>query len=338
VNRTLPGRQQARGRPSDPVTDAIVTRDLTKVFRHRRVGRSRPLTAVDRLNLRVHAGEIFGLLGPNGAGKTTTIGMLTTRVMPTTGQALVAGIDVRRHPAAVKQRIGVVPQSNTLDRSISVAENLYFHGRYFGLRDRQARQRSDELLERFRLTEKADALVDTLSGGMAQRLMVARAVLHEPDVLFLDEPTTGLDPQARIALWGLLRDLNAEGQTILLTTHYMEEADRLCHRLGIMNDGRILALGTPMGLKRSVDADTVVELTVAGELDGLAGHLAAVEGVSRVDTSGSAARVFAVAASGLLPRLLAIAERTGHEVTDVSVDRPNLETVFIAVTGKDVRK
>lgn len=317
--------------------DAIVTYGLTKVYRGSR--QTAPLRAVDRLDLRVPAGEIFGLLGPNGAGKTTTIGMLTTRVVPTDGRALVAGIDVRRQPARVKQQIGVVPQTNTLDRSVTVAENLYFHGRYFGLRDRPARQRCDELLKRFNLAGKADAMVDALSGGMAQRLMVARAVFHQPDVLFLDEPTTGLDPQARIALWDLLRELNGEGQTILLTTHYMEEADQVCHRVGIMDGGRILALGTPVALKRSVAADTVVDLTIAGgELDGLAGNLVAVDEVSHVDVSGNEARVFASAATGLLPRLLAIAEHGGHQVTDVSVHPPNLETVFIAVTGKDARE
>ena len=212
--------------------------------------------AVDELNLQVGTGEVFGLLGPNGAGKTTTVGVLTTRVIPTAGQALIGGIDVVRHPSLVKQLIGVVSQQNTLDRQLTPWENLYFHGRLFGMAPRECRQTADELLERFQLSRFAKASVYALSGGMAQRLMVARAIFHRPAVLFLDEPTAGLDPQGRLALWDLLGGLNAEGQTILLTTHYMEEADKLCDRLAIMDHGKILALDTPTELKRSVGADT----------------------------------------------------------------------------------
>ena len=258
MTSTMPSAVRAAS--SSPVPgDQIVTEGLSKEF-HGRTGR---LLAVDDLNLRVHGGEVFGLLGPNGAGKTTTIGMLTTRVLPTGGRALVGGIDVCRSPVAVKQRIGVVPQSNTLDRSITVAENLYYHGRYFGLRRGPARARTRQLLERFRLMERVDALVQELSGGMAQRLMVARAVFHHPEVLFLDEPTTGLDPQSRIALWELVRELNAEGQTILMTTHHMEEADQLCDRVAIMDGGRILALGSPAELKQDSGQPTLETVFIA---------------------------------------------------------------------------
>src|SRR3954454_8115758 len=180
--------------------DVIVTEGLTKVFD----GRAGAVRAVENLNLRVRRGEIFGLLGPNGAGKTTTVGMLTTRVIPTEGRALVGGIDVVGRPAAAKQVIGVVPQTNTLDRSLDVAENLYFHGRYFGMSGRESHDRTRTLLEQFRLADRARARADELSGGMAQRLMVARAIMHEPDVLFLDEPTSGLDPQSRLALWDVI--------------------------------------------------------------------------------------------------------------------------------------
>ncbi len=201
------------------------------------------ILAVDRLDLAVYRGEIFGLLGPNGAGKTTTVGMLTTLVIPTGGKAVVAGIDVVAQPALVKQVIGVVAQTNNLDRSLTVWENLYYHGRFFGMNAREARAAADESLVRFRLTERAKADVMAISGGMAKRLMVARALLHHPSVLFLDEPTAGLDPQSRIALWEILDKLHAEGQTILLTTHYMEEADSLCDRVAIMDHGRLLAIG-----------------------------------------------------------------------------------------------
>ena len=234
----------------------IRTSELTKQY----PGMDRP--AVDALTLEVHKGEIFGLLGPNGAGKTTTAGMLTTRVVPTAGEAWVGGIDVVRHPAVAKQVIGVVPQQNTLDRSLNVWENLFFHGRFFGLSSRDARKLADELLEQFHLARWAKAPVLALSGGMAQRLMVARAILHRPAILFLDEPTAGLDPQSRIALWEILGQLHAEGQTILLTTHYMEEADQLCSRVAIMDHGRILALDTPAALKASVETDSVVTLTM----------------------------------------------------------------------------
>ena len=226
--------------------------------------------AVDELNLRVGTGEVFGLLGPNGAGKTTTVGVLTTRVIPTGGQAFVGGIDVVEHPTLVKQLIGVVSQQNTLDRQLTPWENLYWHGRLFGMGAKESRQTADDLLERFQLTRFAKASVYALSGGMAQRLMVARAIFHRPAVLFLDEPTAGLDPQGRLALWELLESLNAEGQTIMLTTHYMEEADKLCDRVAIMDHGKILALDTPAELKRSVGADTIVTVKAAGDTEQLA--------------------------------------------------------------------
>jgi ABC-2 type transport system ATP-binding protein len=222
----------------------IHTEDLTKVYP------GADFTAVDKLNLDVHAGEIFGLLGPNGAGKTTTAGMLTTRVVPTSGKAFLAGVDVGDQPALAKQLSGIVSQQNTLDRQLTVWENLYFHGRLFGIGAKESRQIADALLARFQLTKWAKASVYALSGGMAQRLMVARAIFHRPSVLFLDEPTAGLDPQSRLALWDLLHELHNDGQTILLTTHYMEEADQLCDRVAIMDHGRVLALDTPANLKR----------------------------------------------------------------------------------------
>src|SRR3954447_26885909 len=241
----------------------IQTVDLTKVYPGH-------VKAVDKLNLTVYRGEIFGLLGPNGAGKTTTAGMLTTRVVPTSGTAIVGGINVWQHPARAKSLIGVVPQTNTLDRSLTVWENLYFHGRFFGMAAKQSKAEADRLLEQFRLSERAKAPVLALSGGMAQRLMVARAVMHRPSVLFLDEPTAGLDPQSRIALWEILGELHVDGQTILLTTHYMEEADQLCDRVAIIDQGRIVALDTPAGLKHSVGADAAVKVSATGDLEELA--------------------------------------------------------------------
>jgi ABC-2 type transport system ATP-binding protein len=312
---------------------AIVTRGLTKVY-------PGDVRAVDALDLTVARGEIFGLLGPNGAGKTTTAGMLTTRVIPTSGTAEVGGVDVVASPAAAKRLIGVVPQSNTLDRSLTVWENLYFHGRFFGMGARAAKAEATRLLGQFRLAERADAPVMALSGGMAQRLMVARAVMHRPSVLFLDEPTAGLDPQSRIALWEILDELHVDGQTILLTTHYMEEADQLCDRVAIIDQGRIVADDTPAGLKRSVGADTTVRVTAEGDLTELSRLLRVeIDGATDATVVGDAVLLAVQGTSGgILPAVVQTAERNGFHVTDLSVSETSLETVFIALTGKDLRE
>jgi ABC-2 type transport system ATP-binding protein len=294
--------------------------------------------AVDDLNLRVSTGEVFGLLGPNGAGKTTTVGVLTTRVIPSDGRALVGGIDVVSHPTLAKQLIGVVSQQNTLDRQLNPWENLYWHGRLFGMGTRECKQTADELLERFQLTRFAKASVYALSGGMAQRLMVARAIFHRPAVLFLDEPTAGLDPQGRLALWELLRGLNADGQTIMLTTHYMEEADQLCGRVAIMDHGKILALDTPSALKRSVGADTIVTVKAEGDPQALVDSFTRlVEGVTRTRTIPGGVELHVKGSDRLVPRVVAAAESGGFTLADLSVAEPTLETVFIGLTGKDLR-
>ena len=315
-----------------PLADEVIrTVDLTKVY-------PGDVKAIDRLNLTVHRGEIFGLLGPNGAGKTTTAGMLTTRVVPTSGRAYVGGIDVWAHPARAKRLIGVVPQTNTLDRALSVRDNLFFHGRFFGMSSARARAEADDMLERFKLTERATMPVRALSGGMAQRLMVARAVMHRPSVLFLDEPTAGLDPQSRIALWDILNDLHVEGQTILLTTHYMEEAEQLCKRLAIIDHGVVLALDTPENLKRSIGIDTSVTVTASGDLEALADLLEREIGGATAIVMDHTVRLGVKGAEGVLPAVVQAAERAGFDVTDLSITEPTLETVFINLTGKDLRE
>jgi ABC-2 type transport system ATP-binding protein len=297
------------------------------------------ILAVDRLQLSVYRGEIFGLLGPNGAGKTTTVGMLTTLVIPTSGTATVACIDVVARPALAKQVIGVVPQTNTLDRALNVWENLYYHGRFFGMSAKAARAAADQLLVQFRLTNKAKVSVMELSGGMAKRLMVARALMHHPPVLFLDEPTAGLDPQSRIALWEILRDLHTKGQTILVTTHYMEEADSLCDRLAIMDHGRVLVIDKPQTLKESVSADSVVTVSASGDLDAFAVILQErVQGVTRSQRVDNTVQLHVKGTNGILPKVFAAAEQAGFNVTDLSVNKPTLETVFINLTGKDLRE
>jgi ABC-2 type transport system ATP-binding protein len=294
--------------------------------------------AVDALDLEVGRGELFGLLGPNGAGKTTTIGMLTTRVVPSGGRAFVDGIDVVAEPALAKERIGVVTQANTLDRSLDVRENLEFHARYFGMVGREARAAADRMLEVMRLTEKASADVGTLSGGMAQRLMVARAILHRPEVLFLDEPTAGLDPQSRLGLWDIVRELHRDGQTVLLTTHYMEEADQLCERVAIMDHGRILALDQPARLKRSLGVDTVVTVQAEGDGGDLADALRGLQGATGAQVVDGAVRLYVDGGDGVLPRVITAAERAGHAVRDLRIEEPTLETVFINLTGRELRE
>ena len=316
----------------DPAASVIHTQDLTKVYP------GTDFAAVDHLNLDVQAGEIFGLLGPNGAGKTTTAGMLTTRVVPTSGRAFIGGVDVAAHPALAKQLTGIVSQQNTLDRQLTVWENLYFHGRLFGIKASESKQIATDLLEQFQLSKWAKASVYALSGGMAQRLMVARAIFHRPSVLFLDEPTAGLDPQSRLALWELLGELHGEGQTILLTTHYMEEADRLCQRVAIMDHGKILALDTPAALKQGIGADTIVTVRTTGDLGNLAELLAQeVEGVTRTRIADDKLELHMQGGDRLVPRIVLAAEGVGFEIVDVSIAEPSLETVFISLTGKELR-
>jgi len=295
-------------------------------------------SALDGLDLDVRQGEIFGLLGPNGAGKTTTAGILTTRVLPTSGTATIAGIDVVKHPALVKQLSGIVSQQNTLDRQLTVWENLYFHGRLFGIGKKESTRRADELLETFTLTKWAKASVYALSGGMAQRLMVARAVFHNPAVLFLDEPTAGLDPQSRLALWDLLETLNASGQTVMLTTHYMEEADQLCDRVAIMDHGKVLALDTPANLKKSTGADTIVTVKVTANAEALARAAEDVNGIVSTKASDQTVVLHTQSMERMVPRIVDCAEGAGVEILDLAVAEPSLETVFINLTGKELRE
>ena len=238
------------------VPTAIDVRDLVKRYA------GSPQNAVDGVSFAVQRGEIFGLLGPNGAGKTTTIGVLTTSVQPTSGHAAIMGVDVARNPVAVKQRIAVVPQQSNLDRSLRVREILTFHGAYHGVPRAEREARADSLLSDMGLIERKNDKPDRYSGGMNQRLMIARALMHSPDVLFLDEPTNNLDPQSRLFLWERIRALNTEGLTILLTTHDISEADQLCQRVAIMDRGKILVNDTPEALKKIIPGGTALEVRI----------------------------------------------------------------------------
>ena len=295
-------------------------------------------TAVHALDLEIRRGEVFALLGPNGAGKSTTVGMLTTSVVPTAGQAQVAGVDVVRQPAVARRGIGVVPQRNTLDRSLSVRNNLIFHGRFFGLRTAEARIEADRRLEQVALTAAAGKAVDTLSGGMAQRLMIARAVLHRPAVLFLDEPTTGLDPQSRLAVHEIVRELQAAGQTIVLITHDMLEADQLADRVAIIDHGRLLALDTPTALKRSMGADSVVSVASDADPATLAALLTRkLPGVRDQHLRSDSVLLTVQGSDHLFASISSAATEAGLTLRDIRIEDPSLETVFIQLTGKDLR-
>ena len=293
--------------------------------------------AIAGIDLEVAPGELFGLLGPNGAGKSTTVGVCTTRIRPTGGSAAVFGADVVAEPARVKRRLGVVTQDNTLDRSLTLAENLHYHCRYFGWSGRAATARAQELLERFRLADRADAFPSQISGGMAQRLQVARAIAHRPQVLFLDEPTAGLDPQSRIALWELVGELREDGLTVVLTTHYMEEADQLCDRVAIIDHGQVLVCDTPEALKEAHGAGAVLDLVLERPMTPqLRAELSRLAGVTSVESSDAGVRVMAASGDGLLAPVIQVAGPAG--VRDVSVQGSTLEAVFINLTGRDLRE
>ena len=348
------------------MTDAVVVKDLVK-----RYGKV-PKPAVDGLGFTVHAGEVFGLLGPNGAGKTTTVGVLTTRVLPTSGHAEVHGVDVVADPQRARQLLAVVPQRNNLDRSLNVRQNLLFHAAYHGVARAERNRLADEIIDRMGLADHSKALIDNLSGGQAQRVMIARALMHRPKVMFLDEPSTGLDPQARLFVHDRVAQLRAEGVTVVLTTHDMDEATKLCDRVGIVDHGKLLALDTPAELMKSLPGSTTVTVSVRlGEVADTAvvAKLSAVDGVQRVEQisaggNGSpgggmpggapwmaAAGAPSAPADGavqfrlysdfdaavMLPSALSALAELGCEASDLSIGKPSLEDVFIHLTGRELR-
>src|SRR5580700_7259261 len=276
--------------PGDKSVVIVEIEGLKKIYN----GKQR-VVAVDGIDLSVQEGELFGLLGPNGAGKTTTISICTTRALPTAGQVRIAGIDVVKTPALARRFIGVVPQYNTLDRACTIFENINFHCLYFGFSRAEARQRTNQLLAQFHLAERAEAYPAQLSGGLAQRVQIARAIAHHPKVLFLDEPSAGLDPQSRIAMWEAVRGLREEGITVVLTTHYMEEADELCDRVAIIDHGKILVEDTPAALKGSVGAQKLYELYLRSQenVPALMQQLQQLPGVVSVEPMPTGVRLFA---------------------------------------------
>src|ERR1044072_7889095 len=304
---------------------------------------AREVVALDGLSLDVKGGEIFGLLGPNGAGKSTTGGILTPLVRPTGGHAWIGDYDVWAQQVEVKRLIGVVGQRPNLDFALTAREILLFHGAYFGIDSRTRSTRATELLDRFKLNDRADQLVRGFSGGMMQRLAIARAMMHDPQVLFLDEPSAGLDPQTRLLLWEIIREYNQSGKTILLTTHNMEEADALCQRLAIIDHGRNIALGTPAELKASVPGGFLLRLRFGTHSPALFERLNLLSGVRevRADAGGNGenkADVYADRGGSLVSEIANLAAGCSVELSDVHISEPSLENLFLHHTGRSLRE
>ncbi|MEZ0289503.1 MAG: ATP-binding cassette domain-containing protein [Sulfolobales archaeon] len=307
----------------------IETVDLVKKFRD--------VVAVDGVSFKVREGEIYGLLGPNGAGKTTTINIIITLLRPTSGKAYVDGIDVTEKPAEVRKRLGVVFQDPSLDMFLTAYENLYIHGRIYGLRGSELERRINEALEFVELKQFADKVVRYFSGGMRRRLEIARAMIHDPEILILDEPTIGLDPQTRNKIWDYIRGIRRErGVTILMTTHYMDEAEQLCDRIAIMDHGKIIVEGTADQLKSYVGADVI--LVSFGDshepvcVEGLEGLV-----ISCRVVSGNRVEIIARDAVKTMPRIFEEYERLGVKISEISYRRPSLNEVFLYFTGRELR-
>ena len=316
-----------------------VSTSATKRGKDSKANSKPQITALDGIDLDVAPGEIFGLLGPNGAGKSTTVGILTTRVRPTSGSAWIGEHDVWRDQTAAKRQIGVVAQRPNLDFSLTAREILLFHGAYFGIGSHERAERANVLLDRFKLTDRADQLVRGFSGGMMQRMSIARAMMHDPQVLFLDEPSVGLDPQTRLLLWEIIREYNQKGRTILLTTHNMEEADTLCQQLAIIDHGRIIAQGTPGELKASIPGGYLLRLRFGHHPAALLDRLATLSGVTAVRASGdSGVDIYAGRGGSLIPEIVNAAAALGVELSDVHISEPSLENLFLHHTGRSLRE
>ena len=323
-------RPDASFRRAIDMTPAIVARGLKKFYGTK--------AAVDGVDLEVPRGSFFGFLGPNGAGKSTTIGILTTRTQPTSGRAIIGEYDVWKQQVKAKRLIGVVPQRPNLDFSLTAREILTFHGAYFGQSFKERERRADELLEKFKLTDRATHMVRTFSGGMMQRMSIARAMMHDPEVLFLDEPSAGLDPQTRILLWEIIREYNTLGKTVVLTTHNMEEADALCQRLVIVDHGRVIAQGTPTDLKRSIPGGFLLRLHFGKQTPELIQRLQSLAGVREVrPLNSTGADVYADRGGSLIPEVASVATAVGAELSDVHISEPSLENLFLHHTGRSLR-
>jgi ABC-2 type transport system ATP-binding protein len=307
----------------------IEVKDLVKVYNH-------TIRAVDSISFEVQEGEVFGFLGPNGAGKTTTISMLTTLLKPTSGEAKIMGLEVLKHSTQVRNLIGLVPQELTVDDDLSGRENMMLQAILYNVPRQEATERIDELLHLVKLEDSADRMVETYSGGMRKRLELAEGLIHRPKILFLDEPTLGLDVQTRATMWEHIRDLkDKHHMTVFMTTHYLEEADSLCDRIGIIDMGRIMALDTPAALKKSIGGD-VLQIKVGGGTD-YTPIINEVPGVIEIKNENDQYRVKVTNGETLLPVVLKALSDRGAAVTSVSLERPNMDQVFLDYTGRSLR-
>jgi len=312
----------------------IETRGLRRTFKSGK----RVVEAVAGVDLAVRPGEIFGFLGPNGAGKTTTLRMLATLLTPTEGKARVAGVDLRTHPDQVRERIGYVGQAGGADREITGRRELVFQGRLYGMSAVQALGRAAELIEKLELESCADRKVGTYSGGQKRRLDIGLGLVHEPQLLFLDEPTTGLDPQSRARVWDEVQRLHERGITVFLTTHYLDEADALCDRVAIIDYGKIVAEGTPQELKRAVAGD-VVTLGVAGDKQQAALELLkAQEFVREASSEDGLVRLYVDRGEVAMPAILRLLDASGMQLRTMELHRPSLDDVFLRKTGRSLRE
>ena len=296
-------------------------------------------TAVNGISFDIQEGEIFGLLGPNGAGKTTTISILSTLIRPTSGEATLGGHSVTRQPQAVRKIIGVVPQEIALYDDLSARENLVFWGQMYDLEGQPLHRRVDEVLEQIGLVDKANQRVKTYSGGMKRRVNIGVGLLHRPRLLFMDEPTVGIDPQSRRAILDTVKELNREGMTVLYTTHYMEEAQELSHRVGIIDHGELIALGTQQELTRQVgqNATLVLHLSETDDAEALAQALLGLPGVVQADASNDEVSVICQRAEDALAGVAARAAERSIQIRSIDIREPNLEAVFLHLTGRALR-
>ncbi|MGC5052596.1 ATP-binding cassette domain-containing protein [Micromonospora sp. DT48] len=317
----------------------IQTRGLRKSFRSRAGREVKTVDAVRGVDLDVPAGEIFGFLGPNGAGKTTTLRMLATLIEPDGGQATIAGADLLKNPGEVRRRIGYVAQGGSTWDESTGREELVLQARMYGIGKAEAQRRAIRALEAFQLTEFADRKCKTYSGGQRRRVEIALGIIHEPKIVFLDEPTTGLDPQSRAHMWDEIRRLRTDGMTVFITTHYLDEADALCDRIAIMDHGEVVAEGTPTELKREISGDVVqvgLDVSATGEAEKLLDGEEYVNRLELLDEGGL--RLFVDEGATAIPRILRRVDAAGLDLKSIELHRPSLDDVFLTKTGRSLRE
>ncbi|MCO1595154.1 ATP-binding cassette domain-containing protein [Micromonospora sp. RHAY321] len=317
----------------------IETRGLRKSFRSRAGRETKTVDAVRGVNLEVAEGEIFGFLGPNGAGKTTTLRMLATLIEPDGGEATIAGADLRKDPAEVRRRIGYVPQGGSTWDESTAREELVLHARMYGIGKADAQQRASRALDAFQLTEYADRKCKTYSGGQRRRVEIALGIIHEPKIVFLDEPTTGLDPQSRAHMWDEIRRLRRDGMTVFITTHYLDEADALCDRIAIMDNGEVVAEGTPAELKREISGDVVLVGLDLAATPQAAQLLDAEPYVNKLETADEGGlRLYVDEGATAIPQVLRRLDQAGLDLRSIELHRPSLDDVFLTKTGRSLRE